>query len=475
MVIIEKVSIPLVFLLCVLTFAPYRSSIFVQAELYKPLNAIRCSERDRCPEEWPCCSPYGQCGAGPICLGSCNPRFSFNQSSCAPMPAIVPPAILEYNAIPIEESTPSSTEDRLKDRGLTHFTKYLITADETEADDMLKNIEFTYSGPASIDASSGDILLSMPKRSTGTLLASTRSFLYGDISVRMKTGRSRGVITSVVLISAIGDEIDFEFLGSELKQVQSNYYSRGELVYTNMKELTVSSDTSDNYHVYEIDWDEERVHWMIDETIVRTLYKKDTWDENLKRFRYPQTPMRLELALWPGGAENNHPGTIEWAGGLVDWDNSSDIVTKGQFTAQVEDIFLTPYENRYVPDMSDCLNTENKIAYEYISKPGTTFNETSLGWYCGMVPNLAGWTKSGFSIPRNTIKMKHVSKEMRPISPESHFIQDTGRLSSSADGTLLYNTTRNTTYTLEEESSAYSNFLQKNPIFKLKRLLPRVL
>merc|ERR1711881_89939 len=33
---------------------------------------------------------------------------------------------------------------------------------------------------------------------------------------------------------------------------------------------------------------------------------------------YPQTPMNIRLGNWIAGTEGNSPGTIQWAGGLVD-------------------------------------------------------------------------------------------------------------------------------------------------------------
>ena len=38
-------------------------------------------------------------------------------------------------------------------------------------------------------------------------------------------------------------------------------------------------------------------------------------------YSYPQTPARVQLSLWPGGLPTNGKGTIEWAGGLVDWNS----------------------------------------------------------------------------------------------------------------------------------------------------------
>lgn len=450
--------------------------VAAQADFYRPFVPIKCNSVQKCPENWPCCSPYGECGAGPICIGGCNPRFSYNETSCAPMPALVPPNEIEYSAAPLSLLDGNEDAAQLESRGLLHFNKYMISESEDEARYMLDSIAFTYSGPAGIHPQTGDIVLSMPKESSGCLLAATRSFLYGKSSVRLKTGKSRGVITSVVIMSAVGDEIDFEFLGSRLDKVQSNYYYRGELVYNKMLEVLVSSDTNANYHDYEIDWTEERINWIVDGTIVRTLRKQDTWDANLKLFKYPQTPMRLEVALWPGGLASNQPGTIDWAGGLIDWENSPDMIESGKFTANVNSMTVVPYTNRYISTINKCLQQEDNIAYDYISKPGGVFDESSYALYCGLIPKLEKWTDSGSNIPRNPIQVaRFLEKTSIPVDPENDFIQNLSDLVVSPNGTLYYNKTDENTVTIERESSGAPALAHINPLTRIKRLLPNIL
>lgn len=444
-----------------------------QNEHYKPSAAIKCGSSQKCPEAWPCCSPYGECGAGPICLGSCNPRFSYNETSCAPMPALVPPNTLEYAAAPLTFFDGNETIQQLKSRGFLHFNKYLISDNNEEARHMLENIDFTYSGSAKIQEETGGVLLAMPKSSSGCLLAATKSFLYGKSAVRLKTGRSQGVITSIVIMSAVGDEIDFEFRGGDLEKVQSNYYYRGELVYNKMEEVVVSSDTWANYHDYEIDWSEDRINWIIDGEIVRTLEKADTWDESLKIFKYPETPMRLEIALWPGGSEKNHPGTISWAGGPIDWETSPDIIEKGQFSAEVQSMEVTPYSNRYVSAIESCLERENHIAYDYVNRPGAVFDDTSFALYCGMVPHLSGWSQAGSSISRNPFQLARFAG--KAVDPETDFIQHANQTEASPSSeTKIQDNSPVGTNSFGVKTSGQSSLRQRNPFLQFKRLLPNI-
>ncbi len=62
---------------------------------------------------------------------------------------------------------------------------------------------------------------------SGTLLASTSYVWYGKVSAQLKTSRGQGVVTAFILLSDVKDEIDFEFVGTNLETAQSNYYFQG--------------------------------------------------------------------------------------------------------------------------------------------------------------------------------------------------------------------------------------------------------
>ena len=71
------------------------------------------------------------------------------------------------------------------------------------------------------------VLLTLPENSAGTLLASTSYVWYGKISATLKTSRTKGVVTAFILLSDVKDEIDFEFLGYDTDQAQTNFYWQG--------------------------------------------------------------------------------------------------------------------------------------------------------------------------------------------------------------------------------------------------------
>lgn len=100
--------------------------------------------------------------------------------------------------------------------GIEANTKYLGDASQAA---------WSSSGePAEYD---NTVLLTMAQGTVGTLLASTHYVWYGKISATMKTSAGAGVVTAFILLSDTKDEIDFEFVGVDLNQVQTNFYSLG--------------------------------------------------------------------------------------------------------------------------------------------------------------------------------------------------------------------------------------------------------
>lgn len=102
-------------------------------------------------------------------------------------------------------------------------------------------------------------------------------------------------------------------------------------------------DTFDDWHTYEIDWTPEKVDWIVDGSVQRTLKKDDTYNETSKQYEFPQTPARLQMSLWPAGQASNAQGTIDWAGGEIDW-NSEDIQDPGYYYATVGEVSVKCYD-----------------------------------------------------------------------------------------------------------------------------------
>jgi len=210
-------------------------------------------------------------------------------------------------------------------------TKYL--GDATKYD-------FVTQGQALI--SDGTAWLTMAPDTVGTVLSTTREVFYGKVSAKMRTGRGAGVVTAFILFSGVKDEIDFEWVGTELDAVQTNYYWQGVPDYTHGGK-TEMGNTFSQWHDYEIDWTPESITWKIDGQVGRVVNKKDTWNSTRKEYDFPQTPSRVQLSIWPGGLATNAKGTIDWAGGEIKW-SGPDIEKIGYYYALVKEVSITCYE-----------------------------------------------------------------------------------------------------------------------------------
>lgn len=310
---------------------------------------IKCDSSSKCPQDSPCCSSYGICGVGAYCLGGCDPKSSFNLQSCTPAPVC---ANNNFKMTSLDGIVPN----------------YQYLGDASTANWVSSGTPLAYGDSA--------VLLTMAPNTVGTLLSSTHYVWYGKISATMTTSQGAGVVTAFIMMSDMKDEIDFEFVGVDLQHAQSNYYFQGVTDYLNEKNLSVSN-TVQNSHKYEIDWQPDTLTWSIDGTILRTLNKNDTYNTTDKQYHYPQTPSRIQLSLWPAGLASNGKGTIDWSGGLVDWDSS--LMTNGYYYAQVSEVDVTCYNP---PSDAQISGTQT---YQYSNVFGTendvmiTNNNTILG------------------------------------------------------------------------------------------------
>ncbi|EMR72607.1 putative glycoside hydrolase family 16 protein [Eutypa lata UCREL1] len=300
-----------------------------------------CSLTNKCPEETPCCSQYGQCGVGAYCLGGCDPRMSFSLDACVPAP------VCEDRSM-----TMDSTDS------LANVKDYL--GDASKADWAVQGETVEHDG---------GVLLTMAPNTVGTVMASTVYMWYGNVKARMKTGRGRGVVTAFILFSDVKDEIDYEWVGVDLEVAQTNYYFQGIPDYTHSGNITDLSDTFAEYHDYEINWTPDEIQWLVDGEVGRTVKKSDTWNKTANQWDYPQTPSRVQISIWPGGADTNAEGTISWAGGEIDWD-SDDIKRDGYYYAAVSQVDIECWKTDSAP------GTNSGTSYTYSDAKGT--NDTVI-------------------------------------------------------------------------------------------------
>ncbi|KAL6946890.1 hypothetical protein ACO0QE_001743 [Hanseniaspora vineae] len=190
-----------------------------------------------------------------------------------------------------------------------------------------------YSGTGQLNYSdTTGLSLTLAKRFDNPSLKSNFYIMYGRMELVMQAAPGQGIVSTVYLQSDDLDEIDWEWLGTDTTQVQTNFYSKGNVTtYDRGQYNTVNGDPTSGYHNYTIDWSDAEINWYIDDQVVRTL-------ANTTSDGYPQTPMAIYLGVWAGGDPSNGEGTIEWAGGATDY-------TKAPFTMNVKSLKVADYSN----------------------------------------------------------------------------------------------------------------------------------
>jgi hypothetical protein len=136
------------------------------------------------------------------------------------------------------------------------------------------------------------------------------------------------------------------------------------------------------------------ITWSIDGQVGRTKKRSDTWNATSNQWMYPQTPARVQLSLWPAGLSSNGQGTVDWAGGLVDW-NSADIKNNGYYYASFESVTMSCYNSTSAP------GTNKGTSYYYNGYSGTndtvvdSSNSTVLASFQGTGLNMKAGKVSG--------------------------------------------------------------------------------
>ncbi|GIK04884.1 copper resistance protein [Aspergillus viridinutans] len=143
-------------------------------------------------------------------------------------------------------------------------------------------------------------------------------FFYGKAEVVMKAAPGTGIVSSIVLESDDLDEVDWEVLGGDTTQVQTNYFGKGDTTTYDRGTFVSVATPQETFYTYTINWTKDAITWSINGAVVRTL----TYNDAKGGTQFPQTPMRLRLGTWAGGDPSNPKGTIQWAGGETDYSKS---------------------------------------------------------------------------------------------------------------------------------------------------------
>lgn len=169
------------------------------------------------------------------------------------------------------------------------------------------------------------------KETEAPTISSAWYIFFGTVSVVTRAAPGTGIVSSFILESDDLDEIDWEWLGGDTTQVETNYFGKGNTTTYNRATYVSVSSPQDDFHNYTIHWTKDWVKWIVDDNVVRTL---DYADAN-GGSNFPQTPMRVKMGNWDGGASTEPEGTVEWAGGHSDF-------SKGQtYTMYVKSVTIS--------------------------------------------------------------------------------------------------------------------------------------
>ncbi|ODQ49965.1 concanavalin A-like lectin/glucanase, partial [Saitoella complicata NRRL Y-17804] len=179
--------------------------------------------------------------------------------------------------------------------------------------------------------------LTIAKRFDAPVLESNLWIWYGNVKATIKPAAGTGIVSSFILLSDVLDEIDWEWCGGDDYHSQSNFFWQADTStgWTRGGMHDIGNSISD-YHTFEIDWTPERIEWIVDGVVYRTLTSASCTVGNTVEF--PQTPSQIKIGNWAGGDPDNAEGTIEWAGGVTDYAGAP-------FTMYIKDLTVVDYSS----------------------------------------------------------------------------------------------------------------------------------
>lgn len=216
-------------------------------------------------------------------------------------------------------------------------------------------VDFTQGESSYFSAASGTSLtygtngaeFIMTSEGLASTIISTKYIFFGKTEITMRAANGTGVVSSFVMESDDLDEIDWEWLGGNSTVVETNYFGKGNTTTYNRATYEAVDDPQDSWHTYTVDWTSEYIKWYVDGSLVRTLLYADALDGK----NFPQTPMRIKIGIWDGGAADEATGTVEWAGGYTDLSDAPFIMYVKSVT--MEDYTTSGTEYTYGDETGD--------------------------------------------------------------------------------------------------------------------------
>ena len=204
-----------------------------------------------------------------------------------------------------------------------------------------------------IDSGENGLAFTVRGKKQAPTVKSNFYIFFGSLEVVMRAAKGKGIVSSIFLQSDDLDEIDWEWLGGNNTHVQTNYYGKNHTESEGRSAWHKVDDPQNKYHNYTITWSKDKIEWLIDSAVVRTLNYAES-DGNGKYF--PQTPMNIRVGNWDGG-NSDAVGTRQWALQTADENARSDM-SGAPYTQAVSYIKVTDAAN-------------NATSYTYGDKTGS--------------------------------------------------------------------------------------------------------
>lgn len=208
-------------------------------------------------------------------------------------------------------------------------------ADKALAASILENFQSespffdAYSHADRISYGEDGVTMTLKERYDNPGLKSNFYIMFGRLEVVLKAAPGRGVVSSFYLQSDDLDEIDLEWIGSDTTEVQTNYFSKGNTTTYTRGQFHGVYEPQLEFHNYTIDWTENALTFYLDGEVLRVIESDDPSG-------YPQSPMYVVTGIWAGGDPGNAAGTIEWAGGEIDYNAAP-------YSMYVKNIIISDY------------------------------------------------------------------------------------------------------------------------------------
>ncbi|KAF2773812.1 hypothetical protein EJ03DRAFT_370678 [Teratosphaeria nubilosa] len=211
---------------------------------------------------------------------------------------------------------------------------------------------------------------------------------YGTASAIIQTAPGIGVISSAVLLSDDGDEIDYEMSGNDftynVPTVQTNYYGKAiDGDWDRGTQPQVSANMTSHFFNFTQVWTPTSIQWILNGTVIRTQLASDCDTGN---HQYPQTPARYHIGVWDAGNPTSPWYTAQWAGGYTETSSFPS-------SMYLKSIYIQPWKSCAYYKYSDTTGSSDSV--ECLSSIAASAASTGTPTQASNAPKVPTATTNG--------------------------------------------------------------------------------